>query len=276
MRGWVMRLEVCDIAPANWRRVPISAACSRFASGGTPSRKVPAYFDGGTIPWVKTQELTDCVLTDTDEHITEEAVRSSSAKMLPAKTVLMAMYGATVGQLGMLARPMTCNQACAAMVVDASMHDYRFLYYQLLAARVQIKSLATGAAQQNLSGAQIKQFVLPFPSLAEQTAIGDTLGLIDQRIALLRETNATLEAIAQALFKSWFVDFDPVRAKQQGLTPAGMDEATAALFPDSFESSSSGQLPSGWKPGSIGDLALVIDCLHSKKPELIRVDRSCN
>ncbi len=66
------------------------------------------------------------------------------------------------------------------------------------------------------------------------------LGALDDRIALLRETNATLEAIAQALFKSWFVDFDPVRAKQQGLAPAGMDEATAALFPDSFEESALG------------------------------------
>ena len=74
------------------------------------------------------------------------------------------------------------------------------------------------------------------------------------RIALLRETNATLEAIAQALFKSWFVDFDPVRAKQQGLAPAGMDEATAALFPDSFEDSALGPAPQGWQQTNLAGL----------------------
>ena len=78
-----------------------------------------------------------------------------------------------------------------------------------------------------------------------------------------------LEAIAQALFKSWFVDFDPVRAKQEGREPEGMDSETAALFPDSFEESELGLVPRGWQLGSIGQIAEVIDCLHSKKPELI-------
>ncbi|WP_296872966.1 restriction endonuclease subunit S [Tibeticola sp.] len=242
-----MQLELCDVAPANWKRLPIAAVCQRFTSGGTPSRKMPHYFSGGTIPWVKTQELTDCVLTETNEYITEDAVRNSSAKLLPANTVLMAMYGATVGQLGVLARPMTCNQACAAMVANPSKCDYRFLYYQLLAAREQIKSLSTGAAQQNLSGAQIKQFVLPFPALTEQSEIAEVLWKIDRRIDLLRQTNATLESIAQALFKSWFIDFDPVRAKQAGREPEGMDAATAALFPAEFEESALGWIPKGWR-----------------------------
>ena len=81
-----------------------------------------------------------------------------------------------------------------------------------------------------------------------RVAIAGVLGALDDRITLLRETNATLEAIAQALFKSWFVDFDPVHAKQQGRAPEGMDEATAALFPDSFEESELGLVPKGWQP----------------------------
>lgn len=253
-----MQLELCDVAPANWKRLPIAAVCQRFTSGGTPSRKMPHYFSGGTIPWVKTQELTDCVLTETNEYITEDAVRNSSAKLLPANTVLMAMYGATVGQLGVLARPMTCNQACAAMVANPSKCDYRFLYYQLLAAREQIKSLSTGAAQQNLSGAQIKQFVLPFPALTEQSEIAEVLWKIDRRIDLLRQTNATLESIAQALFKSWFIDFDPVRAKQAGREPEGMDAATAALFPAEFEESALGLIPKGWDVTSVAELCARI------------------
>ena len=96
------------------------------------------------------------------------------------------------------------------------------------------------------------------------------LGALDDRITLLRETNTTLEAIVQALFKSWFVDFDPVHAKMQGRAPEGMDEATAALFPNNFEESELGDVPKGWTVGSVGVIAEVIDCLHSKKPELIQ------
>lgn len=84
------------------------------------------------------------------------------------------------------------------------------------------------------------------------------LAPIDDRITLLRETNATLEAIAQALFKSWFVDFDPVRAKMEGRAPEGMDEATAALFPDSFEESELGLVPRGWKTARVADIAEVV------------------
>lgn len=79
--------------------------------------------------------------------------------------------------------------------------------------------------------------------------------MLDDRITLLRETNATLEAIAQALFQSWFVDFDPVRAKQEGRAPEGMDEATAALFPDGFEESELGLVPRGWRAGMLGTIA---------------------
>ena len=96
---------------------------------------------------------------------------------------------------------------------------------------------------------------LQLPPLDVQRNIAVTLSTLDDRINLLRETNATLEAIAQALFKSWFVDFDPVRAKQQGQIPEGMDEATAALFPDSFEESELGLVPKGWRAGTIADFA---------------------
>jgi type I restriction enzyme S subunit len=94
------------------------------------------------------------------------------------------------------------------------------------------------------------------PSLSVQRQLSEFVGAIDDRIALLRETNATLEAIAQALFKSWFVDFDPVRAKAEGRQPEGMDAATAALFPDSFEESELGLVPKGWPVGCVADLAV--------------------
>jgi len=95
------------------------------------------------------------------------------------------------------------------------------------------------------------------PPLPEQRSIARFLGALDDRITLLRETNATLEAIAQALFKSWFVDFDPVRAKQEGRAPEGMDEATAALFPDAFEESELGLVPRGWRTSTLDGVSDV-------------------
>ncbi len=89
---------------------------------------------------------------------------------------------------------------------------------------------------------------IPVPAYADQREIGDLYFNLTERMATLKETNATLEAIAQALFKSWFVDFDPVRAKLEGRAPEGMDEATAALFPDGLEESELGVVPSGWNP----------------------------
>lgn len=104
-----------------------------------------------------------------------------------------------------------------------------------------------------------KKLKIPVPPKAVQNSIVGVLGTLDDRITLLRETNATLEAIAQALFKSWFVDFDPVRAKQEGRAPEGMDEATAALFPDGFEESELGLVPRGWSYVSLRDVVSIFD-----------------
>lgn len=107
-------------------------------------------------------------------------------------------------------------------------------------------------------------------SVQEQRDISQVLSALDDRIALLSETNATLEFIAQALFKSWFVDFDPVRAKAEGRQPEGINSATAALFPDTFEDSELGPIPKGWRVAEVGEIAEVIDCLHAKKPEIMQ------
>ncbi len=106
----------------------------------------------------------------------------------------------------------------------------------------------------NLTREHLLGYLVKVPTKREQQEIAKILGTLDDRITLLRETNATLEAIAQALFKSWFVDFDPVHAKMQGRTPEGMDEATASLFPDNFEDSELGPVPKGWKLVPFGQL----------------------
>lgn len=104
----------------------------------------------------------------------------------------------------------------------------------------------------------LKQINVLLPSIKEQNAIANFLSRIDDRIQLLRETNATLEAMAQALFKSWFVDFDPVHAKAEGRTPDGMDAETAALFPAEFEESELGSIPKGWKIASYAETVSIL------------------
>lgn len=111
---------------------------------------------------------------------------------------------------------------------------------------------AKGAKMPRGDKEAIAQFELQLPSIEEQVEISKILRALDDRITLLRETNKTLESIAQGIFKSWFVDFDPVRAKMEGRQPEGMDDDTAALFPDSFEESELGLVPKGWEPSRLG------------------------
>ena len=121
-----------------------------------------------------------------------------------------------------------------------------------------IQTITTGTAVPHISGKQIQEYKFKLPDIVTQRAIGSLLIAFDDRITLLRETNATLEAIAQALFKSWFVDFDPVRAKMVGRAPEGMDEDTARLFPDGLEESELGLVPKGWRVLSFRETIQII------------------
>jgi len=118
---------------------------------------------------------------------------------------------------------------------------------------------AVGATMPNLNTGILSAVPIHLPPLRTQLEIASMLGALDDRIALLCETNATLEAIAQTIFKSWFVDFDPVHANAKGRAPEGMSEATAALFPDSFKESELGLVPRGWSTNSVYDLAQYIN-----------------
>ena len=140
-------------------------------------------------------------------------------------------------------------------VRDFKGNDPKFISYFL--KTVDFFAYSDKAAVPGVNRNHLHEASAVIPPLSIQKKIAHFLGAIDDRITLLRETNATLEAIAQALFKSWFVDFDPVRAKQEGRAPEGMDEATAALFPDAFEESELGSVPRGWRVGSLSDLATL-------------------
>lgn len=141
------------------------------------------------------------------------------------------------------------TQDTVKLVVENDEYPQTLLYWTLRTPeyRDYCRERGTGTTNLALGRTDFLAFPLPRPTALRMTLI-DVLEGIEDRITLLRETNATLEAIAQAVFKSWFVDFDPVRAKQEGRFPEGMDEATAALFPDGFEESELGLVPRGWGP----------------------------
>lgn len=227
--------------PEEWEISDVGYFCSNIASGGTPFRGNKDYYKNGSICWVKTGELNDFYIYDTEEKITENAIKNSAAKIFPKNTVSMAMYGATVGKLGILGREASTNQACCNMVANVD-SDFKFLFYSLLNKRDELVGRANGAAQQNLSVGTIKSFKLAKPSKNEQKQIAEVLSSFDDKIELNRKINANLEKIAGALFKRWFVDFEFSDKNGKPYKSSGGKIIESEL----------GGIPEGWNISTIG------------------------
>jgi type I restriction enzyme S subunit len=152
------------------------------------------------------------------------------------------------------------SQSQMKLTPDQTKVESRFLYFIFTSAdyRHYLRSNAVVTGVPHINLGLLRQYSLSLPPLAEQKAIASVLGALDDRIELNRRMNATLEAMGRALFQSWFVDFDPVRAKLSGRPPAALDPSTAALFPASFQDSPLGRIPYGWRVGSIYEIANVI------------------
>ena len=190
-----------------------------------------------------------------------EAARKYERFALKPFDTLFVMVGATLGKTGFVKTqdlPALLNQNMWLIRAKPSLISPLYLHYAFKVFSQPLLGMASGSARGFVKRDDFRQMIIPLPSAPEQVRISSLLGALDDRITLLRETNATLEAIAQALFKSWFVDFDPVRAKQEGRAPEGMSDATAALFPDSFEESELGLLPKGWRISTVADLCSTI------------------
>lgn len=161
-------VKIIDGVPEGWSKGVVSQFY-RTSSGGTPSRKIPEFYTGN-INWVKTQELNNCFIFDTEEKITEEAVSKSSAKLHPENSVLVAMYGATIGELGILAKPSTTNQACCALMTNSENAHYTHAYLFLKENKTALIGMSKGAAQNNISQDIIKNMdmLMPPRKLLEQ------------------------------------------------------------------------------------------------------------
>jgi type I restriction enzyme S subunit len=239
--------------PKQWRWTPLSDV-ARLETGHTPSRKHPEYW-GGDVPWIGIKDATDNhgrTIDDTYQHTNELGIDNSSARILPKNTVCLSRT-ASVGYVVVMGRPMATSQDFVNWVCSAAL-DYRFLKYILLAEREAFLRFSSGTTHQTVYFPEVKAFHVALPPIAEQQAISAMLSALDDKIELNRRMNETLESIARALFKSWFVDFDPVRTNAEGCD-SGLPKRLANIFPDSFEDSEVGEIPRGWRVGHFGDVA---------------------
>ena len=217
-----------------WKEVRLGDVCTRVCSGGTPKSTNLSYY-GGEIPWLNTKEIDFNRIYSTEKTITDSGLNNSSAKWIVPNTVTVAMYGATAGKSCIVKVPMTTNQACCNLTINDEVADYEFVYYTLKNDYTTLASLANGGAQQNLNAQIIKDYVLKMPSLADQRRIASILSSLDRKIELNNKINADLEEMAQAIFKNWFVDFEPFKDGK-------------------FVDSELGMIPEGWKVGTLGEL----------------------
>ena len=154
--------KIVDGVPEGWEKKKVKEVCDT-TSGGTPSRSKTEFYTGDIL-WVKTKELNDDFIFDTEEKITEDAIRNSSAKMVPSGSILMAMYGATIGKLGIATKELSCNQACCVFLLPEDSTLRLYLYNWLLNSRTLLISMGKGAAQPNLSQDMIKNLEVVVPS----------------------------------------------------------------------------------------------------------------
>ncbi len=172
--------------PESWEWVRLGEI-GDWGAGATPKRSNPKYYKNGTIPWIKTGELNDGYIKHSEEYITEEAIKETSVRMNKIGDVLIAMYGATIGKLGILKIKATTNQACCACTPFNGVFN-RYLFYYLLSQRENLKNKGEGGAQPNISKEKIVNYIFPLPPIAEQKRIVEKVDTIMNMLDELEKT----------------------------------------------------------------------------------------
>jgi len=253
--------------------IKLKTVCLKIGSGATPRGGKEAY-KGGDTALIRSQNIyNDGFRKDGIVYIDDtQASELKNVEVLNGD-VLLNITGDSVARCCQVSAdilPARVNQHVAIIRPDPKTLDARYLHYILVSNKYQEQLLSlssAGATRPALTKLMIENLEVHLPHLAEQTRIAGILGALDDKIELNRKMNETLEQMAKTLFKSWFVDFDPVHAKAACRQPVGMDKATADLFPGSFVDSEMGKIPKGWEVADLGQIADITDCLHAKKPE---------
>jgi len=247
---------------SEWAVVRLGDHCIKIGSGATPTGGKQAYLAAGPYRLIRSQNVhNEGFAWQGLAFISEEQARRLDGVSVETGDILVNITGDSVARVctaPAASLPARVNQHVAIVRPRSASFDSDFLRWFLSTPEQQGTLLAlasAGATRDALTKAMLEGLQVPMPPVQVQRDLVAPLVAIANRIDLLRQTNTTLESIAQALFKSWFIDFDPVRAKAEGRDPAGMDAATAALFPAEFEESAFGLIPKGWQVGAFGDLA---------------------
>ncbi len=236
---------------SEWREYRIGEIAD-IVSGSTPSTSDPSNFNGD-IPWITPKDLSgphDRYVSRGERNLSRKGLESCSAQLLPRGTVLVTSR-APIGYVAIAKNPITTNQGFRNLVPKPGV-DSEFLYYWVKANVEELRRHASGSTFQELTGTALAQIRIRVPPLPEQRAIAHILGTLDDKIELNRRMSQTLEAMARALFKAWFVDFEPVRAKiecrwQRGQSLPGLPAHLYDLFPDRLVESELGEIPEGWR-----------------------------
>lgn len=245
-----------DELPDGWHSKPLGSFCTKIGTGATPRGGSAVYLNSRVShALVRSQHVFDRHFDESGlafiSRADAESLRGAEVK---SGDLLLNITGdgITFGRScivpdGVL--PACVNQHVSIIRPNRSVCDPGYLLSVLThpAAKNYIESFNSGGSRRAITKGHIESFQIPLPPVSTQQAIAHVLGTLDDLIELNRETNQILEEMARALFKSWFVDFDPVRAKLEGRPPAGMDAETAAFFPDHFEDSELGPIPRGWE-----------------------------
>ncbi len=224
---------------------------AQVVGGGTPSTKDKNNFDGD-VPWLTPKDLSGShyrVVTRGSRNLSQSGLAASSARLVPAGAVLVSTR-APIGYVAIAGNPIATNQGFRSLILDGNAES-NYIYYWLRQNTAELERRASGLTFREISGSNLQRIRIPLPPRDEQQTIAHILGTLDDKIELNRRMNATLEAMARALFRSWFVDFDPVRAKMAG-RDTGLPQEIADLFPDRLVDSELGKVPEGWDVSEIG------------------------
>jgi type I restriction enzyme, S subunit len=237
---------------AEWQTCKIKDL-GKVVTGKTPPTRDAENF-GGVIPFITPSDMDDRKkISSTARYVTDKGLEKVRGSAIPAYSVMVSCIGSDMGKVAINTHDAVTNQQINTIIPNKNFNA-DFIYYTLKPRKEELQAYATsGSAQPILNKGHFSELTIDVPPLPEQQAIAGVLSALDEKIELNRRMNATLEAMARALFKSWFVDFIPVRAKMEGRTPDGLSADLAALFPDTLAHSPLGEIPKGWEVGTIGN-----------------------
>lgn len=237
---------------------------AEIVGGGTPSTKEESYY-GGNISWLTPRDLTGYTnkyISKGERSITKEGLANSSAKIVPKNSILLTSR-APIGYLAIADNEACTNQGFKSLVVNSTKADFNFVFYLLKANMETIKSFGTGTTFAEISASVVRNLKFSFPSLPTQTAIAEILSSLDDKIELNNQINKDLEALAQALFKQWFIDFEFPNENGEPYRSSGGEMVDSEL----------GEIPKGWNVGVLEDVIAFSNGYAFNSRELLDKDK---